>query len=157
MLPAVQLARLLQALPLSSGAAAMVVGCGSGYSAAIMARLAGHVVAIEEDESLLMLARDRLRGTDTENVALIPAPLVRGHPDAGPYDAILLEGTVELEPDTLLAQLSLEGALATIGRHEGISRAILYERIEGGVTKWPLFETWASPLPGFQRKPEFVF
>lgn len=157
MMVPVQLARLAQALPLGPDAKAMVVGCGSGFSAAILSRLAGSVVALEEDAGLAATARARLASLGIGNVTVAEGKLTEGWPSAAPYDAILLEGAVEVVPDGLVAQLRPNGMLAAIVRLERISRAMLYERVGEGATKWPQFEAWATALPGFERKPEFVF
>lgn len=153
----VQLARLAQALPLGPDAKAMVVGCGSGCSAAVLAQLTGSVVALEEDGGLAGLARERLAAVGATNVTVAEGRLVDGWPAEAPYDAIVIDGAVEIVPDALVAQLRPGGMLGTIVRLDRISRAMLYERVGDDVTKWPQFEAWATPLPGFQRKPEFVF
>jgi protein-L-isoaspartate(D-aspartate) O-methyltransferase len=152
-----QLARLAQALPLGPQAKAMVVGAGSGCSAAVLAQLAGSVVAVEEDAGLAGMARERLAAVGATNVTVVEGKLVEGWPAEAPYDAILIDGSVEVVPDGLVAQLKLGGILAAIVRLDRISRAMLYERVGDDVTKWPQFEAWATPLPGFERKPEFVF
>lgn len=157
LLDPVQLARLIQALAVGPDSKAMVVGCGSGYSAAVLARLAGSVVAVEEHEELARIAAEHLRSLGAANVSVICSRLVDGHAAGAPYNAILIDGAVELVPDALIAQLRQEGQLAVIERGERISRAMLYERIGHGATKWPQFEAWATLLPGFERKREFVF
>jgi len=153
----VQLARLVQALPLGPEAKVMVVGSGSGCSAAVLAELAGSVVALEEDAGLASMARERLMELGATNVRVVEGKLVEGWPAEAPYDGILIDGAVEVVPDALIAQLRPGGSLAAIVRLERISRAMLYERVGEGAAKWPLFEAWATLLPGFQRKPEFVF
>jgi protein-L-isoaspartate(D-aspartate) O-methyltransferase len=135
----------------------MVIGCGSGYSAAILARLAGRVVAVEEDEGLAQQARRNFEALGASNVVVISAPLVGGCAAEAPYEAVLVDGAVEVLPDALFQQLKPGGVLAVIERDERLSRAMLYERIGGDAAKWPLFEAWAALLPGFERKREFVF
>lgn len=157
MLEPVQLARLIQALPRGPETTAMAVGCGTGYSAAILSRLAGSVVAVEENAALAARAGELLRDVGARNVDLAQADLTQGHPVRGPYEAILLEGAVEFVPDALITQLKQGGILATIERSGRMSRAMLYECVGEGTGAWPLFEAWATLLPGFQRKPEFVF
>ena len=157
LLDPVQLARLIQALAVGPDSKVMVVGCGSGYSAAVLARLAGSVVAVEEHEELARIAAENLRSLGAANVSVVSSKLVDGHAAAAPYDAILIDGAVEFVPDALIAQLKQEGRLAVIERKERISRAMLYERIGHGATAWPRFEAWATLLPGFERKREFAF
>ncbi len=88
---------------------------------------------------------------------MVEGKLTEGWPGEAPYDAILLDGAVELVPDGLIGQLRPGGMLAAIVRLERVSRAMLYERVGDEATKWPQFEAWAAALPGFERKREFVF
>lgn len=157
MIEPVQQARLIQALPRGPKIKALAVACGSGYSVAILSKLVGSVVAMESDAALGAMAADGLKATGAKNVALVRAPALEGCPDEAPFDAILLEGAVEVEPQSLIAQLKPGGVLATIERTSRVSRATLYERVGEGFAKWPLFEAWAPVVPGFERKPEFVF
>ena len=153
----VQLARLLQALSVGPQSKVMVVGCGTGYSAALLARIAAAVIAVEENEHLAAAATENLRALGAANAKVVRSKLTDGHPDEAPYDAILVDGAVEFVPDGLIAQLRPGGQLAVIERDERISRAMLYERFGSGASKWPQFEAWATLLPGFERRREFVF
>jgi protein-L-isoaspartate(D-aspartate) O-methyltransferase len=153
----VRQARLIQALPRGGNIRAMVVACGSGYSAAILARLVGSVVAIEEDRALAALARGNLAACGAQNVTVFEAGLADGHPQGAPYGAILVDGAVEVMPASLLSQLAPGGALVTVERNGAVSRAVLYERVGDETTKWPLLDAWAPILPGFERRPTFAF
>jgi len=155
MMEPVRLARLVSALPLGPDAKVLVVGGGTGYSAAILSRLAGSVAALEEAPALAALARERLKGVS--NAKVVEGKLTEGWPAAGPYDAILVDGAVETMPEALVAQLKPAGILATIERDERVSRAMLYERVGAEPTKWPRFDAWATLLPGFERPRAFVF
>jgi protein-L-isoaspartate(D-aspartate) O-methyltransferase len=157
MMPPAQLARLIQTLPLGPNAHVMALGCGTGYSAAILGRLAGTVVAVEEDATLAATAQARLQALEAANITVVEARLTEGYPAEAPYEAILVDGAVEVLPERLLAQLRPEGSLAVIERGEGVSRAMLYGRVGGEAAKWPQFDAWAPLLPGFARKREFVF
>jgi protein-L-isoaspartate(D-aspartate) O-methyltransferase len=157
MMDPVQLARLVHALPRGGDVKAMVVGGGTGYSAAILSHLAGSIVMVEQDERLATEARERMRDLGLGNVSVVSAGLTEGHPAGGPYDAILIEGAVEMPPATLLGQLKPGGLLATVERDDRLSRAVLYERVGDDIAKWPQFDAWATLLPGFERHREFVF
>jgi protein-L-isoaspartate(D-aspartate) O-methyltransferase len=157
MLDPVTLARLIHALPRGPETKAMVVGCGSGYSAAILSGLVGSVVGVEEDKTLATLARGNLAALAVTNASVAEGKLAAGNPAAAPYDAILVEGAVEVLPDAILRQLKTGGLLATVERDDRVSRATLYEKVGSDATKWPLFDAWATLLPGFERKREFVF
>jgi protein-L-isoaspartate(D-aspartate) O-methyltransferase len=155
MMPPAQLARLLQALELPPESHAMLVGAGTGYSATILALIAGSVIAVEEDADLAASAEARLK--NTADISLVERKLIEGNPEGAPYDAILVDGAVETLPSVLIEQLKPTAKLATIVRDERISRAILYERVGARADHRPLFEAWAPLLPGFERAREFVF
>lgn len=157
MIDPVQLARLVQTLRLGLKSRVLVIGCGTGYSAAIIARLAATVIGVEEDEALAALAESKLRDIGAANARVVRGKLSEGWPEDAPYDGILFDGAVEFVPDTLIAQLRPDGRLTVIERQERISRAMLHERVGSERARWPQFEAWATLLPGFERKREFVF
>jgi protein-L-isoaspartate(D-aspartate) O-methyltransferase len=128
MIEPVVLARLIQALPRGPEVKAMVPACGSGYSTAILSRLVGTVVAVESDATLRTKAAETLNALGVESVSIIDGVPAEGYPPQGPYDAILLEGALEIEPRPLILQLSEQGALATIQRTDRISRATILRR-----------------------------
>ena len=121
LMPPVQLARLIQALPRPPSAKMLIVGCGSGYSAALLARIAGEVVALEEDAGLIKQSRSALK--PIANVTVVQGRLVAGHAAEAPYDAILVDGALEVLPQTLVEQLKNDGAIAAIERNDRTSRA----------------------------------
>jgi protein-L-isoaspartate(D-aspartate) O-methyltransferase len=157
MMPAAQLARMVQLLPLRRDGKAMIVGCGVGYSAAILARLTGQVIAVEEDPTLAAAASEALRMDGMANARVVEARLVEGFAAEAPYDAILVDGAVEFMPDALIDQLAPGAALVAMLREGGTSRAMLYERVGGEAARWPHFDAWGGLLPGFATKREFVF
>ena len=122
-----------------------------------MARLFAEVVAVEEDRALAQRARETLQALGIGNVSVAEGRLVDGDPQGRRYDAILVDGSVEVMHPAILAQLKSGGLLSTVERDERVSRAMLYERIGEETSKWPLFDAWAPPLPGFARRREFVF
>lgn len=157
MLDPLRLARLIQLLPIEADSRVMVIGAGTGYSAAILGRMARVVIAVEENEALATKAAQLLPAVGASNVTVVRSELTRGYPGDAPYDAILLDGAVEVLPEAILSQLKPHAALATIEASDRISRAMLYERLAHGTSKRPRFEAWAALLPGFERKPEFAF
>jgi protein-L-isoaspartate(D-aspartate) O-methyltransferase len=148
--------KLLQAAEIGEQDRVLDVGCGSGYSAAVIGRLAGNVVALEEDADLAKQARDALAATGAANVSVVTGPLTEGWPQAGPYDVIVVEGAVEIVPHPLCRQLRDGGRLVCVlGRSPG--KATLYRKIGDEVSGWTVFDAAAPLLPGFARAPEFVF
>ncbi|MEQ8248289.1 MAG: protein-L-isoaspartate O-methyltransferase [Alphaproteobacteria bacterium] len=153
----VVLARLIEALAIRDGDLVLDVGCGTGYSAAVLARLAGTVVAVESDAELAAKAGDNLSKVGIDNIAIIEGPLPAGCADQGPYAAILIGGAVEEVPPALLAQLAPGGRLACVLRSGPTGKATLYLESGGVIGHRPLFDSAVPPLPGFARAKAFAF
>ena len=150
-------ARLAQAAELSPGDVVLDVGCGTGYSAAVLARLASSVVALESDPELARYANETLAELGIDNVAVVTGPLEKGYAGEGPYDAILLEGAVETIPESLFEQLKPDGRLVAVIGYDRTARATVYRRSGDGVSGRAVFDAHVSPLPGFRRPKAFVF
>jgi protein-L-isoaspartate(D-aspartate) O-methyltransferase len=130
------------------------VGCGTGYSTAVLARCADRVIALEEDRQLAARARQLLAGAS--NVEVVEGRLTEGWPGQGPYDVIFVNGAMEFRPDTLLAQLDEGGRLVCFIR-DGAGHAHLFVRGEGAISDRIAFDAEVPVLPGFARTPSFVF
>jgi protein-L-isoaspartate(D-aspartate) O-methyltransferase len=152
------LAKMVQAAAVGAGDHVLDVGCASGYSSALLARLARSVVALEEEEALLRLARDNLKaiGAD-DNVTVVAGPLTQGWQGGAPYDVIFLNGATEIVPHALTRQLKAGGRLVAVMGRAPTGQAILYRAVGGEVSGWPIFDAAAPLLPGFAAPPEFVF
>lgn len=151
------LAKLVQAAAVKAGDHVLDVGCASGYSSALLARLARSVVALEEDPELVRFARDALGAVGADNVTVVAGPLTQGWQAAAPYDAILLNGATEVAPEALCRQLKDGGRLVAVVGRAPASRAMLYRAVKGDVSGWPIFDAAAPLLPGFAAPAEFVF
>jgi len=149
------LAKLIQAAEIAPGDSLLDVGCATGYSSALLAQLAGAVVALEEDRALAGAAERNL--SPLPNVKVATGPLVLGWPASEPYDVILMQGATEVVPDALLSQLKDGGRLVCVFGAEPQRKAMLYRRSDGETSGRPLFDASAPLLPGFSRKPAFVF
>jgi protein-L-isoaspartate(D-aspartate) O-methyltransferase len=150
------LAHLLQAADIAEGESVLVVGCATGYTAAVVARVAGTVVALEEDRTLAATAR-RVLGDLAPQVKVVEGPLQAGWPEFGPYDVIVIEGAVEVIPPALFGQLKDGGRLVTIDGVRPGAKAAVYCSVKGDVSCRPLIEAAAPLLPGFAKPPAFVF
>jgi protein-L-isoaspartate(D-aspartate) O-methyltransferase len=151
-------ARLLQLAAIGPGDTVLEIGCANGYGAAVLARLAGSVVAVETDPALAAQARDRLRELGAGSVTVIEAEMTAGYPERSPYAVIVIEGAVSTIPEAIASQLAEGGRLVTVVQGEdGVGQATLMTRIAGGLSRRPLFDAAAPVLPGFQRQPSFVF
>jgi protein-L-isoaspartate(D-aspartate) O-methyltransferase len=148
------LAKLVQALAITSEERALVVGSATGYSAALLSRLAAEVVALEGENELAACAR---RILDRPNITVVEGQMNAGWPYRAPYDAILLDGAVEYVPDTITAQLAEGGRLAAVVGQGRAAKAQVYVRSGGVVSPRVVFDAAIPPLPGFSRPPQFVF
>ncbi len=155
--PAV-LARLIQQAVIARGDVALVVGCGTGYAAAVVARLCDAVFALESDSELAGEAARLLSELSLDNVVVVEGPLEQGWSDQAPYDVILIDGAVGEVPETLFEQLAEGGRLLTVVRPEtGMGRAVLYGRRRGAISRRELFDAAVPLLPEFRSKAGFVF
>lgn len=150
-------ARLLQVAELREGDVVLDVGCASGYSSAVEARLAGTVVALESDPEFVRLANENLSALSVDNVAVVSGGLRPGYPDQGPYDVIVLNGSVDRVPEALIAQLREGGRLVAVETGEGTGRGVLYRKSGGLAGRRVLFDAAVAPLPGFERAAQFTF
>lgn len=149
------LARMLQAAGIGAESRVLDVGPATGYSTAVLARIAGKVTAVEADPALAASARAALAGE--ANVSVVEAPLEVGHAPGGPYDAVLIEGSVDHVPQMLLDQLGPGGRLiAVVGRGRA-AKCLVHTRIGDEISARPAFDAAIPPLPGFAVPAGFVF
>jgi protein-L-isoaspartate(D-aspartate) O-methyltransferase len=151
------LAKLIQAGQVGSADHVLDVGCGTGYSSAILARLAGSVVALEQDASLVAAAKQVLPTAGAAQVTVVTGPLTAGWPAAGPYDLILFNGATEVTPESYAKQLKPSGLLACIYKPGPAAKAMIYRLSEGRLVGRPVFDAAAPVLPGFVAPEAFVF
>lgn len=157
MLKPMVLAKLIQAAHVQADDHVLDVGCGFGYSSAVLARLAGSVVALEEDAQLAHAAKEALAASGAANVVVATGRLTAGWPAAAPYDVILLDGATEITPEMLGGQLKPSGRLACILGRTPAAKAMIFRLAEGRLVGRPIFDAAASVLPGFVAPPAFVF
>ncbi len=151
------LAKLIQAGRIGGSDHVLDVGCGTGYSSAVLSRVAGSVVALEEDPALARRAQQTLAESGAAQVAVAAGPLTAGWPAAAPYDLILLNGATEVAPETLGQQLKPDGRLACIFGHAPALKGTIFRLIEGQLVGRPIFDAAAPVLPGFAAPAAFVF
>jgi protein-L-isoaspartate(D-aspartate) O-methyltransferase len=151
------LAKLLQAADIGDDDRVLDVGCTTGYSSAVLSRIAHAVAALEEDAALSRLATDNLRSLGCANVTVVAGPLIDGWSAEAPYDAVLINGAVEIAPARLFAQLNDGGRLVCVQGRAPATKAMLYRMAGGAVSGRPIFDATAPLLPGFAEPPAFVF
>lgn len=149
--------KLLQAAEIGEGDNVLVVGCATGYFAALAAKLARQVTATESDSALAAKAKDAFAAIGLANVTCKAATCAEGDPAAAPYDVIILNGATEVTPDGLFGQLKEGGRLVGVSAESRPSRAMIVTRIHGEFSHRPLFDAAAPVLPGLERASAFVF
>jgi len=152
--PPMTLGLMLREARLRGDERVLVVGAATGYAAAVLARLAATVVAIEESSDLVSFAREVLGDLPVE---LIEAPLAAGHRAGAPFDFILVDGAIETLPAELVDQLCERGRIVLARVDSGVSRLCLGQRIAGSVAPACFADASAVRLPGFSPPASFSF
>ncbi|MEI5687055.1 protein-L-isoaspartate O-methyltransferase family protein [Sphingomonas kyungheensis] len=147
--------RLLTEAYLEKNDRVLLIAAAGGYTAALLAQIVAEVVAVEEDATLLGLARQALAATP--NVTLVEAPLREGHAAAAPYDVLIVDGAVEHLPETLIDQVKVGGRVVTGLIENGVVRLASGRKTEGGFGLAPFLDCDCVTLPGFARPQGFRF
>jgi protein-L-isoaspartate(D-aspartate) O-methyltransferase len=149
--------KLLQAAEIGEGDNVLVVGCATGYLAALAAKIARQVTATESDSALVAKAKDAFASLGLANVTCKAAACTDGDPSAAPYDVILLNGATEVTPEGLLGQLKDGGRLVGVSAESKPPRAMIVTHTHGEFGHRALFDAAAPVLPGLERAAAFVF
>lgn len=151
-------AKLLQLAEIGDGNRVLDVGCGSGYSTAVLAKIAKSVVGLESDARLAEEARLNAAALGLANAAIAEGALPGGAASDGPYDAIVLEGSIAIAPEALLDELKDGGRLVAVVRGEGgLGKATIWRRLGRSHDQWTAFDAAAPKLPGFEPALAFTF
>ncbi len=151
------LAKLVQAADIGETDRVLDIGCATGYSSALLGRLAAAVVALEDDVALAQIADKTLASLGAANVTIATGPLTAGWPKGSPYDVIVLEGATELAPAGLRGQLKDGGRLVCVLGRGPAGKATLFRALDGEFSGRSIFDAAAPILPGFAKTAEFVF
>ena len=152
--PPMALGRMLTEARLRGNERALVIGAATGYSAAVLARLAAEVVAVEEQPELAAFGQSALADS---HVQVVEAPLSGGHAAAAPYDFILIDGAVEHVPPAILDQLADGGQIALAVIEDGITRLCVGRMVAGAFGATAYADAAAAVLPGFETPRGFNF
>ena len=150
-------AKMFQCLEVDADDFALVIGCASGYAAAVMGRLARVVFALEDDAGQSAQTGEVCTGLGLDNVVPVSGPLDQGWPKESPYDVIFIDGAVEAVPDALCEQLSDGGRLVAVVVENGIGRATRYLKNAAGHSGRVMFDAKAHLLSDFAQPQNFVF
>ncbi len=150
-------AKMLEALAIGSQDLVLDLAPGTGYSTAVMARCAAAVVAIESSEAHVKAMTETLTTLEIDNAIASIGDVAAGDPDHGPFDAIFVNGAVEVVPKALTNQLRDGGRLVAIFAGEGASQARVLVKAGDAVAQRYAFDATALQLPEFAAEREFVF
>ena len=149
---------LLQAAAIRPADLVLDVGCATGYSTAVIARLAATVLALESDPALARAAGENLAGLEVDNAVVVAGALRAGYPAHAPYDVIVVEGAVPEIPAALCQQLAEGGRLAAVLAPPGQQgRVVLAIKVGGIVSHRDISDAATPALPGFELEPGFRF
>jgi protein-L-isoaspartate(D-aspartate) O-methyltransferase len=150
-------AKMLQAAEIAETDNVLVVGCATGYAAAVVAKLGCRVTATESDPTLAAKAQEVLAGLGLSNLTIRTAAAVAGDATGAPYDVIVLNGATEIIPDRLYRQLKEGGRLVGVFATTQPPRATIVTRSHDEFGNRTLFDAVVPVLPGLERLPAFVF
>ncbi len=151
-------ARMLQDLQVQRHERVLEVGTGSGFMAALLGHRAQSVISLEVKPALARIATDNLRRSGAANVTVVQADGVHGYPSEGPFDAIMLSGSVSKVPEDLLKQLKPGGRLLAVEGDDPVMEAVRYTaNADGTFSRLGLFDLKASRLHGFPEPARFHF
>lgn len=149
------LARLIQLSAPTERDRALVVGCGLGYTVALLSRLCREVVGLEVDGAMAATARRALAGH--ENVRILEGKLEAGAPSDAPFDLIFCDGAVTANLETLGGQLAPEGRIVAPAGEGRSTKATVFRRRKDGLAALAYFDATGPALPGFERAHAFAF
>lgn len=150
------LAKMLDALDIQADELVLDLGCGLGYSSAVMARMAEAVVAVEDDETRAEEAQVALSRAAADNVAVHVGALTEGAAKHGPYDVVVLQGAAEHLPEAIIDQVKEGGRIAALLVEGALGTVKIGYKIDG-VMSWRFaFNAGAPVLPGFERHQAFT-
>lgn len=149
------LAKMLDALEVGGTDLVLDVACGTGYSSAVLARMAQGVVAVEEDDALAAEAEAALAEIGSDSVMLHRGPLAEGAPEYAPYDVIIVQGAAEEFPKALEAQLADGGRVACLFMDGALGVARIGVKRRDRIAWRDVFNASAPVLPGFAMSRAF--
>lgn len=149
-------AKMIDALEIETTDVILDIGCGLGYSTAILARLGEFVVGLEDDAARASDAQAILSEQGTDNAAVMDGVLAEGVAKSGPYDIIVLQGAVETVPTAIADQLREGGRIAAIFAEGALGVVRIGYKIDGVVNWRFAFNAGAPVLTGFEKDVAFA-
>jgi protein-L-isoaspartate(D-aspartate) O-methyltransferase len=131
---------------------ALIIGAATGYLASLLSPRVARLISVEEDAALAAAFK-----VNVPAMMLVEGPLAMGASDHGPYDLIIIDGSIEQLPNAIVDQL-VDGGRIVTGLMDGpVSRLAIGIKHSGHLRLRTIIDTEIAPLPGFSRTKEFVF
>jgi len=150
-------AKMLDTLNVQPDELVLDIGCGLGYSTAILAKLAEAVVAVESDAGMVENATATLSEQSVDNAFVTFGDLTEGNAKNGPYDVIILQGSVDEIPGSLINQLKDGGRICTIFNDHKLGECRIGYKAHQNLSWDTVFNATAPLIAGFEAKTEFKF
>ena len=150
-------AKMLDAVNVQPDEAVLDLGCGLGYSTAVLARMADAVIAVEDNGNLATTASEILTANDVDNAFVVTGPLTKGAAKHGPFDVLFIEGAVETIPQALLDQVKNGGRIVAIFAEGPLGQCRVGSKTASGISWRYAFDATAPILAGFENALEFQF
>ena len=133
------------------------IGCGLGYSSAVLSRVCRAVISVESDEAMAKAAEETLSALGYDNAAVLNSALSEGADSEKPFEVILLQGGVGDVPQALLDQLAEGGRLVAIWMEGSFGQVRVSTKTGDAVSHRWIFDAAAHQLPGFAKEAAFAF
>ena len=150
-------AKIISVLNISNEENVLVIGSSTGYSSAVISRIAETVISIEEDKELLVFSEEAVKKNGIDNIVFINNAMIEGCPEQGPFNAIIIEGAIDEVPLKILNQLEHNGRLIAMVNNNGISNVIEYQKKNDTFTDRFIFSCSAPKLKSFDKRKSFSF
>lgn len=155
--PPLTLGRLVQIAQITKADRVLDVACGLGYSTAILAHLAGTVVGIESDETLVRQGVANLKALGLDNASIHHAALTEPPKGEGLFDVVVINGAFEEVPAAYLPAVKEGGRLVGVSMRGGVGRAVVLTKADGAWSERAYYNAAASMIGEFRRAPAFTF
>jgi protein-L-isoaspartate(D-aspartate) O-methyltransferase len=158
-------AKLLDLAAITPSCRVLTIGCLSGYSAAILSKLASHVVAVDSDPAAIAQAHEHMKRLGITNVNLqVVKTMADGYALSAPYNAIVIQGAIDFISEALGSQLAVGGRLVAVRNiarrvdiKGGLGKGLLVTRLDHKLQYREHFDASCPLLPGFEQAASFVF
>ena len=158
-------ARLLDFAEIKPSCRVLNIGCGTGYSAAVISKLAGHVVAIDVDDAAIQQGKDHMKRLGISNINFQTVKnMADGYAQSAPYNVIIIQGAINFISEALGSQLAVGGRLMAVRNiasradgKGGLGKGLLVTRLDHKLQFREHFDASCPLLPGFEQTTGFTF